>query len=231
MIIAIDGPAGAGKSTVARAVAARLGFAFLDTGALYRCAVLAAHRRNAMPSEIVAGLDIQLGDSVFLDGEDVTAEIRSPEISRLTPAAAAHPDLRAALTEKQRTLLRHGDWVAEGRDIGTVVMPNAEVKVFLTASPEQRAERRSREHGLDREEVRRALVERDRADRDREHGPLHAALDAIEIDTTDLTLDEVIGAVIELVPAAYTRAPALFAVLPAAVAAPRKRGQRPVRPV
>jgi len=228
MIIAIDGPAGAGKSTVARSVAARLGFAFLDTGALYRCAVLAGVRRNAAAEEIVAGLDIELGERILLDGEDVTAAIRAPEISALTPTAAARPTLRAALTEKQIALMAHGDWVAEGRDLGTVVVPDAEVKVFLTASLEERARRRAREHDLDVDAVRRALLARDRLDREREHGPLHAAPDAIEIDTTEMTLEEAAEAVLELVPAPYTVAPTLFALAPADVAAPR-RGRRVAR--
>jgi CMP/dCMP kinase len=223
MIIAIDGPAGAGKSTIARAIAARLGFAFLDTGALYRCAVLAGVRRGAAPEDIVAGLDIELGERILLDGVDVTAAIRAPEISELTPTAAARPALRAALTQKQIALMSHGDWVAEGRDIGTVVMPDADVKVFLTASVEERARRRAQEHDLDIEGVRSALLARDRMDREREHGPLHAAPDAIEIDTTEMTSEEAVEAVLELVPSTYTLAPALFAVAPAGVAAPRRR--------
>jgi cytidylate kinase len=227
VIIAIDGPAGAGKSTIARAVAARLGFAFLDTGALYRCAVLAGLRRGAPPKEIVESLDIRLGDRILLDGDDVTVAIRAPEISRLTPAAAAEPALRAALTDKQRALMAHGDWVAEGRDIGTVVVPDAEVKVFLTASVEERARRRADEHGnLDVDSVRVALLARDQMDQEREHGPLHAASDAVELDTTGMDTDAVIDAVLALVPEAYQGAPALFAVGPEGVAAPRKRPQR-----
>src|SRR5271166_2771768 len=183
MIIAIDGPAGAGKSTVARALAARLGFAFLDTGALYRCAVLAGLLRGAAPEDIVAGLDIRLGERVLLDGEDVTSAIRDPKISRLTPATAARPEVRAALTDKQRELLSHGNWVAEGRDIGTVVAPHAELKIFLTASVDERTRRRAEEHGDDVAAVRRALIERDRLDSTREHGRLYAASDAVEIDT------------------------------------------------
>lgn len=223
MIIAIDGPAGAGKSTIARALAARLGFAYLDTGALYRCAVLAGIRRDAPPEDIVAGLDLRLGERVLLDGEDVTTAIRSPQISRLTPAAAARAELRAALTDKQRELLAHGDWVAEGRDIGTVVAPQAELKIFLTASLDERARRRAGEHGEDIAKVRGELLERDRLDSTREHGRLYAAPDSIELDTTDMSTEEVVDAVLALVPESYTRAPALFAVGPESVAAPRKR--------
>jgi CMP/dCMP kinase len=223
VIIAIDGPAGAGKSTLARAVAARLGFAFLDTGALYRTAVLAGLRRRAQPEDVAESLDIRLGERILMDGEDVTAEIRAPEISRLTPEAAARPQLRAALTKKQRELLAHGDWVAEGRDIGTVVVPDAEVKVFLTASAEARAQRRALENGADAEVVKRALLERDALDRQREHSPLHAAPDAVEIDTTDMSTEQAIEAVLALVPDAFKRRPALFAISPEGVAAPRPR--------
>jgi CMP/dCMP kinase len=230
MIVAIDGPAGAGKSTVARAVAASLGFAFLDTGALYRCAVLYGLRRGLPPEDVVDEMDVRLGDRIFLGGEDVSSAIREPRISELTPAAAARPELRRALTKKQRGLLAHGNWVAEGRDIGTVVVPNAEIKVFLTASVEVRAYRRAEENGEDVDAVRLAMIERDRLDSAREHAPLEIAPDAVEIDTTEISLSEAIEAVIALVPENYTRAPALFAVSPEGVAAPRKRtGRRVVR--
>jgi cytidylate kinase len=229
VIIAIDGPAGAGKSTVARAVAARLGFAFLDTGALYRCAVLAGVRRDQPPEEIVESLDIRLGERILLDGADVTTAIRAPEISSLAPAAAARRELRTALTQKQRELMAHGNWVAEGRDIGTVVVPDAEVKVFLTASVDARAQRRALEHdGEEVETVRGALLERDRMDSEREHGPLHAASDAVEIDTTALSMQDAVEAVLALVPPTYTMTPALFAVAPEGVAAPSKRSRRSI---
>ncbi len=227
MIVAIDGPAGAGKSTLARAVAARLGFAFLDTGALYRCAVLHGLRQGCPPEQVVGEMDVRLGDRVLLGGEDVTSAIRQPEISRLTPSVAARPALREALTEKQRALLAHGDWVAEGRDVGTVVAPHADLKVFLTASVQARARRRAAEHGTDVEAVMRELIERDHLDSVREHGPLHAALDAIEIDTTDLSLADAVEAVVALVPDGYVHRPALFAIAPEGVAPPR--GRRRVR--
>lgn len=223
MIIAIDGPAGAGKSTVARAVAASLGFAFLDTGALYRTAVLAGLRRGRPAEEVAHDIDIQLGDRVLLDGQDVSDEIRSPEISRLTPAAAARPRLREALSEKQRALMAHGNWVAEGRDIGTVVAPQADVKIFLTASVEARARRRASEHDLDYDDVLESLRDRDRLDMEREHSPLHAAPDAVRLDTTGMSLEEVVESVLALVPAAYRRAPTLFAISPAGVAPPKSR--------
>jgi CMP/dCMP kinase len=222
MIIAMDGPAGAGKSTVARAVAARLGFAFLDTGALYRCAVLAGLLRGVAPEDIVTGLDISLGERVLLDGEDVTSAIRDPKICHLSSSTAAQPQVRSALTEKQREMLSHGDWVAEGRDIGTVVAPAAEIKVFLTASVEERARRRAIEQGQAVDIVRLALIERDRLDSTREHGPLNIAPDAIEIDTTHLDTEEVVEAVIALVPDSYTMRPALFAIAPESVAWPQK---------
>lgn len=225
MIIAIDGPAGAGKSTVAQVVAARVGFALLDTGALYRCAVLCGLRRGLPPEDVAEEMDVRLGERVLLDGEDVTSTIREAHISRLTPAAAARPKLRHVLTEKQRVLLAHGDWVAEGRDIGTVVAPHAEIKVFLTASIDARARRRAAETGEDVEAVRLALIERDQMDSIREHGPLHPAPDAVEIDTTHISLAEGIDAVLALVPDAHTRSPALFAVTPEGVAPPRKGGR------
>ncbi len=193
MVIAIDGPAGAGKSTVARAVAARLGFTYLDTGAMYRCVALAG-------GDGVDGLDIRVGDRVLLDGRDVTDAIRTPEVTARASEVSADPAVREALVRKQQQIVRDGDWVAEGRDIGTVVAPWAEVKVFLTADPAERARRRAAQYGLDEAEVLRDQIERDRRDTEREHSPLRPAGDAVEVDTTGLTLDEVVDQVVGLVP-------------------------------
>jgi cytidylate kinase len=164
VVIAIDGPAGAGKSTVARAVGRRLGFTYLDSGAMYRAVALAALRRGAAPGEIAAGLRIELGDRVLLDGDDVTDEIRTPEVSEAASVAAADPAVRAAMVAEQRRLMSAGDWVAEGRDIGTVVVPDAAVKVFLTASAEARAARRARELGVDEQTVLADQTIRDQRD-------------------------------------------------------------------
>jgi cytidylate kinase len=187
MLVAIDGPAGAGKSTVARALARALGFTYLDSGAMYRSAALAWPRDPAT-------LDIRFeGDRVLLDAEDVTEAIRTPEISRRASELATDPGVRAALVARQRALLADGDWVAEGRDIGTVVAPDAEVKVWLTADEAERARRR--EQPVD--EIR----ERDTRDADREHSPMLPAPDAVEVDTTGLSIDEVVERIAALVAA------------------------------
>jgi cytidylate kinase len=199
MVVAIDGPAGAGKSTVARRVAADLGFTYLDSGAMYRAVALAALERGAEPAQAAREVGIDLGDRVLLDGRDVTAQIRTPEVTEAASVAAADPAVRAAMVAQQRRLLSHGDWVAEGRDIGTVVAPDAEVKVFLTASPEARARRRAAELGADEATVLADQTIRDQRDSDRAHSPLQAAPDAHRIDTTDLSLDEVVARVVELV--------------------------------
>lgn len=209
-VVAIDGPAGAGKSTVARAVAARLGGVYLDSGAMYRAVALAALRRGIDPAaagDLAAIVSIELGAgedrSVTLDGEDVTALIRDPEVSEAASVAAAVPEVRAAMVHQQRDLLGSGgDWVAEGRDIGTVVWPQAEVKVFLTASPEVRAARRAAELGLPVEEVLAQVHERDARDEGRAHSPLRAAGDAVELDTTGLSLEQVVERVARLAEAA-----------------------------
>jgi cytidylate kinase len=178
MLVAIDGPAGAGKSTVARAVAGALGFTYLDSGAMYRCMALADGRDPA-------SLDIAFdGDRVLLDGEDVTEAIRTPAVSQAASRIATDPAVRAAMVAKQRALIERGDWVAEGRDIGTVVAPGAEVKVWLTADPGERARRR--------EITVEDLHERDDRDASREHSPMKPAADAIEVDTTGLTIEQVV---------------------------------------
>jgi cytidylate kinase len=197
--VAIDGPAGAGKSSVARAVAARLGFTYLDSGAMYRAVALAALRAGIGPAQVAGTSSIELGERVLLDGRDVTAEIRAPEVSEAASVAASLPAVREAMVVQQRRLLGRGDWVAEGRDIGTVVAPEAEVKVFLTASPEARARRRAGELGIDAAGVLAEQTIRDQRDSEREHSPLRAADDAVAVDTTDLSFDDVIERVVSLV--------------------------------
>ncbi|HEY7076923.1 MAG TPA: (d)CMP kinase, partial [Solirubrobacteraceae bacterium] len=162
MVIAIDGPAGAGKSTVSRAVAERLGYTYLDTGAMYRAVALAAAQSGEPPARTAERIEIDVGDRVLIDGRDVTAEIRSPAVSEGASQVAADPGVRAALVRKQQALLEAGDWVAEGRDIATVVAPDAAVKVFLYASPEARARRRAEELGAPLEQVLAEQHERDR---------------------------------------------------------------------
>ena len=199
MVIAIDGPAGAGKSTVARAVARELGFAFLDSGAMYRALGLSLSRRDGDPAARAREIAIELGERVLLDGEDVSDAIRTAEASEAASRVATLGPVRAALVDKQRELLEDGgDWVAEGRDIGTVVAPGAELKVFLTASPEQRARRRADELGSDYEVTLRDQLLRDEQDRRREHSPLRPADDAVEVDTSDLTVDEVVERIASL---------------------------------
>lgn len=205
MVIAIDGPAGAGKSTVARAVARELGFTYLDSGAMYRCVALAVARAGADPDdgdvagELAERIRIDLSDSrVDLDGEDVTTAIRAPEVSALASRVSVHPRVRAAMVDQQRRLIAAGRYVAEGRDIGTVVSPDAPLKVYLGASDEERARRRAAETGEPLEDVLRAQRERDRRDRERELGALRPAEDAVELDTTGLSIDEVVARVVAL---------------------------------
>lgn len=197
-VVAIDGPAGAGKSTVARAVAQRLGFTYLDSGAMYRSVALAALEGGLEPAEIAAGLRIELEGGVRVDGRDVTHEIRRPEVSEAASRAAADPRVRQAMVAQQRRLLSAGDWVAEGRDIGTVVAPGAEVKVFLTADPLERARRRASELDADPERVLAELRSRDARDSERSHSPLRPAADAVVLDSTALSLEQVIDRVVEL---------------------------------
>ena len=217
MLVAIDGPAGAGKSTVARALAHELNFTYLDSGAMYRCIAFAALERGggelpeqkAAFGELARAITIELrggapgaeqrtSGSVLLDGRDVSEAIRAPEVSRAASVVAADPAVRAALVAKQRELIATGDWVAEGRDIGTVVAPDAELKIFLTADPRERARRRAAELGADVETVLAEQTMRDQRDRSREYSPLQAAPDAITLDTSGLQIDEIVGHIAEL---------------------------------
>jgi cytidylate kinase len=212
MVIAIDGPAGAGKSTVARELARELGFTYLDSGAMYRCVALLALRRGWTEATEASGeqderagdaagalaalarnASIDLAGRVALDGEDVTEQIRSPEVSELASRVAPDPGVREALLAKQRGLLARGDWVAEGRDIGTVVAPGAELKIFLTADPRERARRRASELGGDAEVVLAEQTLRDERDATREHSPLVPAAGAIELDTTGLGVEQIVA--------------------------------------
>ena len=197
-VVAIDGPAGAGKSSVARAVADRLGFTYLDSGAMYRAVALAALQRGGEPGEIADSVRLELTDGVRLDGEDVTQAIRRPEVSEAASQAAADPLVRQAMVAQQRRLLATGDWVVEGRDIGTVVAPDAAVKVFLTADPEERARRRAAELGIDPAGVLAEQTIRDARDTGREHSPLAPAPGAVMLDTTHLGFDDVVARVVEL---------------------------------
>ena len=203
MIVAIDGPAGAGKSTGARGVAAALGFAYLDSGAMYRCVALASLEDPAhSAAEHARRLKISLGERVLLGGRDVTHAIRSPTVSAQASLVAADPAVRAELVARQRELMASGDWVAEGRDIGTVVAPDAAVKVFLDASDADRAARRAHELGADPAEVLPELRARDSRDREREHSPLEAAPDAVVVDSSELDAGEVVARIVALVRAA-----------------------------
>jgi CMP/dCMP kinase len=205
MVIAIDGPAGAGKSTVARAVAAELGFTYLDSGAMYRSVALAARAAGvgaddgAALAPLAAGLEIDFdGRRVLVGGRDVSDAIRTPEVSADASRVSVHPGVREAMVARQQELIATGSYVAEGRDIGTVVSPDSPLKVFLTATDEERARRRAAETGEDLETVLAAQRARDARDTEREHGALRAAADAVELDTTGLSLEEVVGRIVGL---------------------------------
>jgi cytidylate kinase len=209
MVIAIDGPAGAGKSTVARAVAGEIGLTYLDSGAMYRCVALAAlwdgadlddgEAIGALADGLEIGFDGPCGGSrVFLGEREVMGEIRTPEVSAAASRVSVHPRVREAMVERQRHLIAAGRYVAEGRDIGTVVSPDAPLKIFLTASDEERARRRAAETGEEVEAVLAAQRQRDARDTEREHGALRAAEDAVELDTTGLPLDEVVARIVAL---------------------------------
>lgn len=205
MIIAIDGPAGAGKSTVARALAERLGFTYLDSGAMYRSVALAALRNGTdLDDEAAVGrlareADIDLRDgTVSLDGEDVSDSIRTPEVTAAASHVSVHPEVRAAMVARQRDLIAEGGWVAEGRDIGTEVAPDAPLKIFLTASDDERARRRAEESGEHVVDVLVAQASRDQRDTERSHGALRLADDGVEFDTTGQDADAVVERIVAL---------------------------------
>lgn len=211
MILAIDGPAGAGKSSAARAVAQALGFAHMDTGAMYRALTLATLDDGLDITDqdtldrFVASMDVSLDDNaVSVGGVDVTAHLRDARVTEAVAKVAADPKVRAALVPLQRRLAERGDIVVEGRDIGTVVFPEADVKVYLTAAPGQRALRRTRQLGLNEDEgtldeLETEIRSRDETDATREISPLQQAHNAHRIDSTDMTLEDVVRAIVELV--------------------------------
>jgi len=205
-LVAIDGPAGSGKSTVARAVAGRLGVAYLDTGAMYRSVALAALERGVDPTDgealakLAGALDIEVGERVLVDGVDATTAIRGAEVTAVVSAVSAHPPVRAQLVRRQRRWAEdHDGGVVEGRDIGTVVFPNAALKIFLTASEEERARRRQRDdEAPDVNAVAADIGRRDKIDSTRAASPLRPADDAVVIDTTGHTVDDVVDQILGL---------------------------------
>jgi CMP/dCMP kinase len=205
-VIAIDGPAGSGKSTVARAVADRLAMDYLDTGAMYRAVAFAAIRRGIDPadaepvSRLARDLELEVADKVMVDGVDATIEIRSPEVTRAVSAVAANPEVRTELVRRQREwAAAHGGGVIEGRDIGTVVFPAADLKVYLDANDAERATRRSKEMlDLHYDEVAADIARRDHVDSTRSASPLAVADDAVRLDTTGQSIDEVVESVVSL---------------------------------
>jgi CMP/dCMP kinase len=206
VVVAIDGPAGAGKSTVARALAAALGYRYLDSGAMYRAIGLRSlEQPGSEPPQLARAARIELvpaagggSPGVLLDGRDVSAAIRTPEVSEAASRVAADPGVRAALVTRQRALIADGDWVVEGRDIGSAVAPDAALKVFLTADAQERARRRAAELGADVDSVRAEQALRDERDRTRRHSPLRPAEGAIVLDTSGLAVDEVVARIAAL---------------------------------
>ncbi|HYA18984.1 MAG TPA: (d)CMP kinase [Bryobacteraceae bacterium] len=207
-IIAIDGPAGAGKSTIARALAERLGFTYIDTGAMYRTVALASRRAGLSLEDEDAVARLARNSSIefvpvgriFLNGEDVSPLIRTPEVTSAASKVAAMPSVRAILVEKQRRIGETGNVVMEGRDIGTVVFPHARVKIFLDADPIERVRRRGGDlPDVPLEQLAREIRERDERDSQRAQSPLVQAPDAVRLDSTRLTTGEVLDAILELV--------------------------------
>ena len=209
LIVAIDGPAGAGKSTVGRAVADQLSLNYLDTGAMYRSVTFAALRRGLDPSdqdavaEVAENVTISLdGDSVVVDGVDATIEIRGREVTSAVSAVASNSRVRAEMVRRQREwVTERGGGVVEGRDIASVVFPDATLKLYITASPRVRAERRVAEIGGDVDEVEASIIGRDRQDSTRADSPLMEASGSVAMDTSDLSIEEVVARVMELIPA------------------------------
>lgn len=216
MIITIDGPAGSGKSTLARALANSLGFGYLDSGAMYRCVALKAIEADmglydsAGLGVTAAALDFSceeidgVGERVMVGGADVTDRIREPDVSRLSSKVAAIREVRDGLVGLQRSILSSRDYVTEGRDMGTVVVPDADLKIFLVADPAVRAQRRAvqlqeKGHRVEEQAVEKAITKRDTADETRAVSPLKPAADAVEIDTTDLTVEQAVELVADLV--------------------------------
>lgn len=207
-IIALDGPAGSGKSTIAKIISKKLGLTYLDTGAMYRMVALYIHNNNIEYSEIdryLESIEMDInGERFYLNGKDVSEEIRTPEISRIVSPVSAIKSVREKLVALQRDISNGKSVILDGRDIGTVVFPNAEIKIFLVASPEERAKRRLEEYkkkgiAQDFEEVLKDIKERDYIDTTRKESPLKKADDAIEIDTTSLTIDEVVDRIEDIV--------------------------------
>ena len=204
-IIAVDGPAGAGKSTVSKIVAARLGYTYIDTGAMYRAVALKVLLSGKPAEDVIQDIDIKLDDAarVFLDGREVTKEIRTPEVSRGASDVAKFGFVRQRLTELQRAMATQGKVIMDGRDIGTQVLPNADLKIFLTATVEERARRRfvelkAKGFAVDFEQIKKEIALRDKQDSEREIAPLAKAQDAVLLDSTSLTIEQVVAEILRL---------------------------------
>ncbi len=208
LVIAIDGPAGAGKSTVARALAEHLGIGYLDTGAMYRAMTFAALQRGVVEGDLdeVAAMapTVELvidGDHIYVDGVEASVAIRGREVTDAVSQIAANPGVREVLVQRQREWVRErGGGVVEGRDIGSVVFPDARLKLYITASARVRAERRVQDIGGDVDDVEASIIKRDRVDSSRDHSPLTETDDAITVDTTGMTINEVVDHILDLLP-------------------------------